>query len=59
MEMDSEYYAEIDISIDGWSWNVLEATRAQRADTRRPNRFPSADRLYRLWIIQSRQQSNR
>jgi hypothetical protein len=59
MEMDSEYYAEIDISVDGWPWNILEATRAQRAEPRLPNRFPSADRIYRLWLIQSRRPKKR
>ena len=49
MEED-EYYAEIEICVDGWAWNVSEAHRLHPL-------FPSADRVCMSWELESRRRA--
>jgi hypothetical protein len=47
--MEDDYYAEIQILVDGWPWNLREP-KPRRA----PRRFPSADRLCLRWELEAR-----
>jgi hypothetical protein len=48
-----DYYAEIQILIDGWPWNLADRP------PRRFLRFPSADRLCLQWDIEARNRARK
>jgi hypothetical protein len=51
---DDDYYAQISIEIDGWLWNLADAS-LQKSELFAA--FPSAERLLRRWDHDSEMQA--